>query len=144
MDVVPIPQLQDNYAYLIIDRASGEAAVVDCAEAAPVLDEVKKQLDVPAGFPVKADLKDVTSSVQAELTKSFSSAADTASRYPPSVQQTIISSAKTAFEKGDQWAYLAGIIAVLAGATLVFFAFPRKGEEKRLLAEYHAQDASPG
>jgi hydroxyacylglutathione hydrolase len=43
VDVVAIPQLQDNYAYLIIDRASGEAAVVDCAEAAPVLDEVKKQ-----------------------------------------------------------------------------------------------------
>jgi hydroxyacylglutathione hydrolase len=43
MDVVPIPQLQDNYAYLIIDRGSGEAAIVDCAEAAPVLDEVRKQ-----------------------------------------------------------------------------------------------------
>ena len=43
MDVVPIPQLQDNYAYLIIDRGSGEAAIVDCAEAAPVLEEVRKQ-----------------------------------------------------------------------------------------------------
>jgi len=43
VDVVAIPQLQDNYAYLIIDRAGGQAAVVDCAEAAPVLDEVKKQ-----------------------------------------------------------------------------------------------------
>jgi MFS transporter, DHA2 family, multidrug resistance protein len=96
-----------------------------------------------AGAAITASGKDVTSSVQAELTKSFSSAADTASRYPPSVQQTIISSAKTAFEQGDQWAYLAGIIAVLAGAILVFFAFPRKGEEKRLLAEYHAQDSSP-
>ena len=43
MDVVPIPQLQDNYAYLIIDRSAGEAAIVDCAEAGPVLDEVQKQ-----------------------------------------------------------------------------------------------------
>jgi len=43
VDVVPIPQLQDNYAYLIIDRSSGEAAVVDCAEAKPVLDEVRSQ-----------------------------------------------------------------------------------------------------
>lgn len=43
MDVVPIPQLQDNYAYLIIDRSTGEAAVVDCAEAKPVLDEVQRQ-----------------------------------------------------------------------------------------------------
>ena len=37
MDVVPVPQLSDNYAYLVIDPATREAAVVDCAEAAPVL-----------------------------------------------------------------------------------------------------------
>ena len=43
MDVVPVPQLQDNYAYLVIDRTGGEAAVVDCAEAGPVLDEVRRQ-----------------------------------------------------------------------------------------------------
>jgi hydroxyacylglutathione hydrolase len=43
VDVVPVPQLQDNYAYLVIDRAGGEAAVVDCAEAGPVLDEVRRQ-----------------------------------------------------------------------------------------------------
>lgn len=43
MDVVPVPQLRDNYAYLVIDRAAGEAAVVDCAEARPVLDEVRRQ-----------------------------------------------------------------------------------------------------
>jgi hypothetical protein len=95
-----------------------------------------------AGAAVTASGKDVTSSVQAELTKSFSSAADTAARYPPSVQQTIIDSAKTAFEQGDQWAYLAGVVAVLLGATLVFFKFPRKDEEQRLLAEYHAQDSA--
>ena len=29
MDVVPVPQLQDNYAYLVIDRAGGQAAVVE-------------------------------------------------------------------------------------------------------------------
>jgi hydroxyacylglutathione hydrolase len=43
VDVVPIPQLSDNYAYLIVDPASREAAVVDCAEAAPVLDEVRRR-----------------------------------------------------------------------------------------------------
>jgi hydroxyacylglutathione hydrolase len=43
VDVVPIPQLQDNYAYLVVDRAGGDAAVVDCAEAAAVLDEVRRQ-----------------------------------------------------------------------------------------------------
>ena len=43
MEVVPVPQLSDNYAYLVIDPASREAAVVDCAEAAPVLDEVARR-----------------------------------------------------------------------------------------------------
>mgnify|MGYP001205208275 CR=1 FL=1 len=37
MDVVPVPQLADNYAYLLIDPTSHQAAVVDCAEAEPVL-----------------------------------------------------------------------------------------------------------
>jgi hydroxyacylglutathione hydrolase len=43
VDVVPVPQLADNYAYLLIDPASGAAGVVDCAEAAPVLAEVGRR-----------------------------------------------------------------------------------------------------
>jgi hydroxyacylglutathione hydrolase len=43
VDVVPVPQLADNYAYLVVDPASREAAVVDCAEAAAVLDEVSRR-----------------------------------------------------------------------------------------------------
>jgi len=93
-----------------------------------------------AGAAVAASGKNVNNQVQTELTKSFSSAADTASRYPTSVQDQIIASAKTAFLQGDQWAYLAGIIAVLLGATLVFFMFPKRADEKRLLAKYHAED----
>jgi MFS family permease len=93
-----------------------------------------------AGVAIAASGKNVNNQVQTELTKSFSSAADTASRYPTSVQDQIIAAAKTAFLQGDQWAYLAGIIAVLLGATLVFFEFPKRDDEKRLLAEYHAQD----
>jgi MFS transporter, DHA2 family, multidrug resistance protein len=93
-----------------------------------------------AGALVSSSGKDITSSTQAELTKSFSSAADTASRYPSSVQDTIIAGAKTAFLQGDQWAYTAGIVAVLLGAVLVFLKFPRREEENRLLAAYHAED----
>jgi hydroxyacylglutathione hydrolase len=37
MQVIPIAQLTDNYAYLVIDESTGRAAVVDCAEADPVL-----------------------------------------------------------------------------------------------------------
>ncbi|HXZ55962.1 MAG TPA: MFS transporter [Gaiellaceae bacterium] len=96
-----------------------------------------------AGALVSSSGKDITSSTQAELTKSFSSAADTASRYPASIQDQIVAGAKTAFLQGDQWAYTAGIVAVLLGAALVFFRFPKAEEERRLLAEYQAEDA-PG
>jgi len=95
-----------------------------------------------AGSLISSSSQDVTSSTQAELTKSFSSAADTASRYPSSQQDAIISGAKTAFLQGDQWAYTAGIVAILLGTMLVFFLFPKKDEEQRLLAEYHAQDTA--
>ena len=93
-----------------------------------------------AGAAVAASGKNVNSNVQAELTKSFSSAADTAQRYPPSVQDQIIAAAKTSFLQGDQWAYTAGIVAVLLGGVLVYFMFPRLDDEKRLLAGYRAQD----
>ena len=95
-----------------------------------------------AGAAVAASGKNLNSSVQAELTKSFSSAADTASRYPPSVQDNIVAAAKTAFLQGDQWAYLAGIVAVLLGAALVFFKFPKRAAETQLLAQYHAEDSA--
>jgi hydroxyacylglutathione hydrolase len=43
MAIIEVPQLADNFAYLIIDDATGEAGVVDCAEAAKVLAAVKRQ-----------------------------------------------------------------------------------------------------
>jgi MFS family permease len=84
--------------------------------------------------------KHVNSNVQTELTKSFSSAADTAARYPTSIQDNIIAGAKTAFLQGDQWAYTAGIVAVLLGAVLVWLKFPKRDDEKRLLAAYATED----
>lgn len=41
--VTPIPCLKDNYAYLLVCRATGAAAVVDPSEAKPVLREIKQQ-----------------------------------------------------------------------------------------------------
>ena len=38
------------------------------------------------------------------------------------------------------WAYIAGIVAVLVGATLVFFMFPKQDEEEALLRQYHDTD----
>jgi hypothetical protein len=82
----------------------------------------------------------VSENVEGELTKSFSSAADTASQYPESSSQ-IIAAAKASFLHGDQMAYTAGIVAVGLGAALVFFLFPKKDEEEALLAHYAAEDA---
>ena len=95
-----------------------------------------------AGSLVTSSGKDVTASTQAELTKSFSSAADTASRYPASMQDSIVAGAKEAFLHGDQWAYSAGIVAVLLGAVLVFLAFPKYQEERRMLERFHAEDSA--
>jgi EmrB/QacA subfamily drug resistance transporter len=82
----------------------------------------------------------VTENVEGELTKSFSSAADLAGQYPRHSEQ-IIEAAKVSFLQGDAWAYSAGIVAILLGAALVFFAFPKRDEEERLLAQYGAEDA---
>jgi hydroxyacylglutathione hydrolase len=43
MKVIPVPQLMDNYAYLVVDDANGEAGIVDCAEAEPVLNAVRRE-----------------------------------------------------------------------------------------------------
>jgi hydroxyacylglutathione hydrolase len=42
MAITIVPQLSDNFAYLISDDASGTCAVVDCAEADKVLKEVNR------------------------------------------------------------------------------------------------------
>ena len=84
--------------------------------------------------------KQITDTTQNELTKSFAGAEDTAQQYPQYASQ-ITSAAKSSFLDGDHWAYTAGVIAVLVGAALVFFAFPKKEDEERLLASYAAEDA---
>jgi len=81
----------------------------------------------------------INENVEGELTKSFSSAADLASQYPGHSEQ-IIAAAKASFLQGDELAYTAGIVAVLLGAGLVFFFFPKRDEEEALLERYHAED----
>ena len=81
----------------------------------------------------------VSDSVEAQLTKSFASAEATAQQYPQYTSQ-ITAAAKASFLSGDQWAYTAGIVAIILGAVLVFFMFPKKDDEQRLLAAYHAED----
>jgi hypothetical protein len=92
-----------------------------------------------AAIAASPEANNVSENVQGELTKSFSSAADTAAQYPQYSSQ-IVAAAKTSFLQGDQMAYTAGIVAVLLGAALVFFLFPKKEQEEALLVQYHAED----
>ena len=62
----------------------------------------------------------------------------------PQYADAITAGAKSAFLDGDDWAYTAGVVAILIGAALVGFLFPRKDEEHRLLASYDAQDSAGG
>ena len=56
----------------------------------------------------------VSTEVQGQLTKSFSSAENTAQQYPQYASQ-IIKAAQTSFVDGQDWAYVAGIAAVVLG-----------------------------
>jgi hypothetical protein len=81
----------------------------------------------------------VSDSVQSQLEKSFAGAEGVAQQYPQYSSQ-IITAARESFVDGQDWAYLAGVIAVVLGALLVFFVFPKRDEERRLLASYHEED----
>jgi len=89
---------------------------------------------------IAASDKSITDSTQAALTKSFASAEAVAGQHPE-YSSAIISGAKVAFLQGDDWAYAAGVIAIVLGAVLVFFMFPKHDEEQRLLALYHETDS---
>ncbi len=94
-----------------------------------------------AAIAAAPNQQQITDSVQNQLTKSFAGAVDTAQQYPQYASQ-ITAAAKASFLQGDQWAYIAGIVAILLGTALVFFLFPRKDDEQRLLAQYHAEDTA--
>ncbi len=85
----------------------------------------------------------ISDQVQNELTKSFSSAANSAEQYPQYASQ-IIEAARTSFVDGQDWAYVAGLVAILLGAALVFFMFPKHDGEIALLEQYAGEDAGAG
>jgi hypothetical protein len=95
---------------------------------------------VSAAIAASPQKDKITDSVQSELTKSFASASATAEQYPQYSAQ-ITSAAQQSFLRGDDWAYTAGLVAILLGAVLVFLCFPKKDEEEALLASYRAEDS---
>jgi MFS transporter, DHA2 family, multidrug resistance protein len=92
-----------------------------------------------AAAAVAAAPAQVNESVENQLTKSFAGAEAIAEQYPQFGGQ-ITAAARSSFLQGDDWAYTAGIVAVVLGATLVFFLFPAREEERALLERYHAED----
>jgi MFS transporter, DHA2 family, multidrug resistance protein len=94
---------------------------------------------VSAKIATAPNADQITDSVQAQLTKSFASAAAIAERYPQ-YSEAIIAGAKSSFLSGADWAYAAGVIAILLGAAIVFFLFPKREQEVQLLAAYYAED----
>lgn len=81
----------------------------------------------------------ITDGTQAQLQSSSASAEAIAEQHPRYASE-ITAAARSSFIDGQDWAYVAGIVAILLGAAIVFLLFPRKDDEQRLLAEYHAQD----
>ena len=95
-----------------------------------------------AAIAASPDSSKVSDSTAAALTKSFSSAEALAQQHPQYASQ-ITAAAQSSFLSGDQWAYTAGVVAVLIGAALVAGCFPGRDRERELLAEYHATDSVP-
>jgi DHA2 family multidrug resistance protein-like MFS transporter len=98
---------------------------------------------VTAAIATAPNKEQVTDGVASQLTKSFAGAESIAEQYPQYASE-ITAAAKTSFLDGADWAYTAGIVAIVVGAVVVFFLFPKKDEEERLLAAYNAEDASSG
>ena len=91
------------------------------------------------GSAPTADQQAMTASVQSQLEMSYASAETIAAQYPQYATQ-ITAAAKESFLAGDQYAYIAGIIAILIGAALVFIKYPKPDMESKLEASFHAED----
>ena len=94
-----------------------------------------------AAIGASPNAQKVTDSVSSELTKSFASAEAVGQQYPQYASQ-ITAAAKTSFLQGADWAYTAGIVAIVLGAAVVYRFFPKRDHEQRLLAEYHVTDTT--
>lgn len=91
-----------------------------------------------AGAPNADQITEITES---QLRMSFAGAANVAKEYPQYADE-ITTAAKEAFIQGSNWAYAVGTLLVLVGMALVFFWFPKREAEEKLLADYHDADTA--
>ncbi len=94
---------------------------------------------VSAAIATSPNSAQVTPAISNQLEMSYAGAQAVAQQYPQYATQ-ITAAAKQSFLAGDQYAYIVGIIAVLIGAALVFFVFPKRDKEREVLMEYHQRD----
>jgi MFS family permease len=94
-----------------------------------------------AAIGATGESQDITAQTQNQLVMSYAGAADVAQANPQYADQ-IEAAARTSFLQGDQYAYLAGVLAIVIGIGLVFFRYPHHAKELVLKAEYAA--TAPG
>jgi len=97
---------------------------------------------VASAIAASPNSNQVNDKTEAQLEQSFAGAENIAKAAPQYAKQ-ILAGAKSSFVDGADWAYLAGIVAILLGFAVVFFFYPRKDDEQRLLAEYAEEDTAP-
>ena len=107
-------------------------AILGAGYAAAVATKIT---DAPANVQAQ-----ITENIRATLSKSYGSAVDLASQYPQ-YEADIVQAVKESFLAGANWAYLAGVIASILGAALVWFFFPRHKKEKALYQEWGSENA---
>ena len=93
-----------------------------------------------ASSPSSVGASTTTATAQS-LEKSYAGAMSVAQQYPQ-YASAITKDATTAFLAGADAAYVAGIAAIILGAALVYFAFPKKDRETELLEQYHKTDTA--
>jgi len=84
---------------------------------------------------------EITAPTESQLQKSFAGAEAVARQFPDYAEQ-ITAAARSSFIDGADWAYAAGIVAILLGAAIVALLFPGRDRERELLAEYEREDAA--
>jgi MFS family permease len=94
---------------------------------------------ISAAVSNSPDANKVTDTLEAQLQKSFAGAQAAAEQYPQ-YADAITAAAKTAFLQGANWAYAAGIVAILIGAAITWLRYPDKAGEQDLLGEYASED----
>ena len=94
-----------------------------------------------AQIGASSEASQVTQETEDALQRSYASAETIAAQYPQ-YADAITAAARESFLAGANWSYAAGALAILLGAALVAFLFPRKDREQNLLTEYASADTA--